>query len=401
MSGTKIAIVGASLAGLTAAKTLRRCGYAGRIVLIGDEARFPYDRPPLSKEIIRGEWTAQRIALDTGELEGVDWRIGVGARALDAAQRRIWFGDGSTETFDGIVIATGASPRRLPGTDVAGVHVLRSFDDATALRADLENARRVAVVGAGFIGQEIAASCRQMGIDVMMVEARVPSWHVVGDEIGRIIAELHRSRGVDVRLGVAATAFLGDERLERIHLSDGNVVDVDVAVLGIGVQPNTAWLEGSGLEIADGVLCDETCLAAPGIVAAGDVARWPNRRYGEIRRVEHWDNAVRQGDHAARRLLQELGLLKELGGEAVGAYAPVPWFWSDQYGLKFQLVGSPLGHEEVTVSRDPQGRDRFVALFRRGDRMVAAATLESTAKLLRYRRLLEEDPAWDRVLEQA
>lgn len=398
MSLRSVAVVGASLAGLNAAATLRREGFKGRLVVFGDEAHMPYDRPPLSKEIVRREWPPERTALSLeGLAADIDWRLGARAVGLDASTRTLVFEGGREESFDGLVIATGAAPRRLPGASLPGVHVLRSLDDALALRDDLARPGvHIAVVGAGFVGQEVAASCRQLGLPVTMIEAVAPAAHVLGHEISAVFAALHRARGVDVRLGVAAAAFEADEgRLARVHLSDGRSIKADVAVVGIGVTPNTGWLEGSGLTIDNGVVCDETCLAAPGIVAAGDVARWPNPRYGELRRVEHWDNAVRQAEHAARRLLAGDD------GAAVGAYRPVPWFWSDQYGLKLQLVGSTLAHDEVKIVYGSAAEERLVALYRRGDRLVAALGLASTGKLLRYRRMLEVDPTWEDALALA
>jgi 3-phenylpropionate/trans-cinnamate dioxygenase ferredoxin reductase component len=397
MAMQSIAIVGASLAGVSAAETLRREGFAGRLVLIGNEPHKPYDRPPLSKEIARGEWPIERVNLPLDPLlDDVEWRLGSGATTLEAATRTLSFGDGSAERFDGIVLATGAEPRRLPGADMPGVHVLRTLEHALALRNDLEReGGRVVVVGAGFIGQETAASARKLGLSVTMIDAAAPASHVLGDEIGMIMGGIHRSRGVDLRLGVAAAAFEGNERLKRVHLSDGSWIDADVAVLGIGVTPNTAWLEGSGLTIDNGIICDESCLAAPGIVAAGDVARWPNRRYGELRRIEHWDNAVQQAEHSALRLLAEDG------GAHPGAYAPVPWFWSDQYGLKLQLIGSPVAHDEVRIVFGSGEEERFVALYRRGERCTAALGLAATGHLIKFRKLLNSDPSWDDALALA
>jgi NADPH-dependent 2,4-dienoyl-CoA reductase/sulfur reductase-like enzyme len=199
-------------------------------------------------------------------------------------------------------------------------------------------------------------------------------------------------RGVDVRLGVAVAALEGNDRVARVHLSDASSVDASVVVVGIGVKPNTDWLEGSGLTIDGGVICDETCLAAPGVVAAGDVARWPNQRYGELRRVEHWDNAVRQAVHAARRLRARAGDDAEHT-----PYRPVPWFWSDQYGLKLQLVGSAVSADEMKIVSGSEADERLVALFRRGDRLTAAFGLSSAGKIAKYRKLLEEDPLWEQA----
>jgi NADPH-dependent 2,4-dienoyl-CoA reductase/sulfur reductase-like enzyme len=269
------------------------------------------------------------------------------------------------------------------------VHVLRTLDDAQALYADLNRAHaRLVVVGGGFIGQEVAATCRGLGHLVVMIEWLAPAAHVLGVSMGHGLADIHRSHGVDVKLGVAVEAFEGHGRLQAVRLNDGTVIDADVAVLGIGVMPATDWLIGSGLTIEDGVVCDETCLAAPGVVSAGDVARWRNPRYGDLRRVEHWDNAVRQADYAGRRLLTS-----EPSG-SLQAYAPVPWFWSDQYGFKLQLVGSTFRHDEVRIVEGSAAAERFLALYRRGDRFVAALALANSSKLLKYRRLLEGNPSW-------
>ena len=394
MSTARIAIVGTSLAGLTAARTLRQQGFAGALVLIGNEPHQPYDRPPLSKEILRGEWDLPRIQLAQGDLGDVEWRLGHAASGFDVSTRSVRVGQ-DWESFDGVVIATGATPRRLPGSELAGVHALRTLDEALALRADLTPGAHIVIVGAGFVGQEVAASCRRLGHAVTMVEAATPAQHVLGVEVGGLLADLHRREGVDVRLGDAVKALHGEDLLRAVELRNGDIIEADVAVVGIGVMPNTDWLVGSGLTLDNGVVCDATCLAAPGIVAAGDVARWPNLRYADCRRFEHWDNAVRQADHAARRLLYELG------GAPVGPYSPVPWFWSDQYGVKFQLVGSTAGHDEVRVIRSVAEPGRFVALYRKADRLVAAATLGNTRVLLRYRRALEDNPAWDIMLAEA
>jgi 3-phenylpropionate/trans-cinnamate dioxygenase ferredoxin reductase component len=394
MTAGSIAVVGASLAGTTAAATLRNAGFRGRLVVIGAEIHAPYDRPPLSKEFLRGERTPAQIALrDDPAIADVEWRLGHRATSFAAATRTLTLDDGSSSEYDGIVIATGATPRRLSGSSLSGVHVLRTLDDAQDLYADLNRpCARLVIVGAGFVGQEVAATCRGRGLSVVMIEPLAPAAHVLGVSIGHMLADIHRARGVDVRLGVAVAAFEGHERLQAVRLGDGTVIDADVALLGIGVTPNTDWLVGSGLTIDDGVVCDETCLAAPGVVAAGDVARWRNPRYGDLRRVEHWDNAVRQAEYVGRRLLAS-----EVSGD-MQPYSPVPWFWSDQYGLKLQLVGSTFGHDEVKIVDGSAAAERFLALYRRGDRLVAALSLANTSKLLKFRRLLEGDPSWQDAL---
>ena len=255
----------------------------------------------------------------------MDWERGCRATGLDLTDRRLALADGRTIPFDGLVIATGAAPRHLPGSGgLAGVHVLRTLDDCVAIKADLDAAPgRVVVVGAGFIGSEVAATCRQQGHEVTVVEALpVPMERILGTDLGSLTADLHRDHGVRVRLGVGVEALEGGDRVERVRLADGSVVDADVVVVGIGVAPSTGWLEGSGLALDNGVVCDETCLAAPGVVAAGDIARWPNARFGEVMRVEHWENALEQGAAAARRLLAGDG-----PGERL---EPVPWLWYDQ-----------------------------------------------------------------------
>ena len=398
MARGAIAIVGASLAGLNAAVELRRLGFTGRLTIIGDEPQKPYDRPPLSKELLRGDWVTEQADLRFDERElNAEWWLGRRAASLDATRLSIGFSDGSAAEFPGgIVIATGAAPRTLPGATLPGVHVLRSLADMLALRSQFGDGCRVAVIGAGFVGQEVAASCRQMGLPVTMIEATAPSRHVVGGDVAQHIATIHRRHGVDVRLGVSVAALEGDAGLEAVRLSDGSAVPATVAVVGIGVHPNTEWLESSGLVLDNGILCDETCLAAPRVVACGDVARWPNRRYAEFRRVEHWDNAVRMAAHAARRLLAEPG-----SAAATMPYTPVPWFWSDQYGLKLQLVGSAVGHDEVRIVDDPDGGDKLLALYRRGDRLVAVLGISNAKRILGFRKLLEHDPSWHEGLGAA
>ena len=275
--------------------------------MIGAEDRLPYDRPPLSKQVLAGDWEAEQatVPIDVDALE-VDWVLGSAAAALDLDDRHVELDNGHTVDFDGLVIATGAAARWLPETrGTPGVHVVRTMDDSLSLRAELDaTPGRVAVVGAGFIGAEVAATCRERGLEVTVIEALpVPMARALGDEIGGVCAEVHRDHDVDLRLGVGVDGLEVDERVRGVRLADGTSVEADVVVVGIGVAPSTDWLEGSGLTVDNGIVCDATCLAAPGVVAAGDVARWPNDRFDETMRVEHWDNALEQGAHAARRLL--------------------------------------------------------------------------------------------------
>ena len=393
-----VVIVGASLAGLRAAETFRSEGFDGTITIIGDEQHLPYDRPPLSKQVLAGEWEPERTNLmeERHEAMNLDWRLGVRATGLDVASKTVALDDGSTITSDGVLIATGASPRLLPGTpDLQGIHVLRTLDDSLALRADLERTpQRVVVIGAGFIGAEVAATARERGLDVTMIEALpAPMIRGLGEEMGLVGAEVHRDHGVDLRLGVGVDAIDGSDRVGSVRLSDGSEVAADVVVVGIGVVPNTDWLTGSGLAIDNGVVCDATCLAAPGVAAAGDVARWHNERFDEVMRVEHWDNAVDQGGAAARRLL---------AGDGPGMpFTPIPWFWSDQYDRKIQLAGRSVDTDEVRVIDGSTEERRFTAIYRRGDRLSAVLAFNRPRLVMKFRMLIETGASWDDALAVA
>ena len=321
-----------------------------------------------------------------------DWRLGRRAVGLDVAGRTVALDDGSEITADGILIATGARCRELPTGGLDGIYTLRGLDDCLAIRAELEaSPQRVAVVGAGFIGAEVAATARERGLEVTVIEALpVPLGRVLGTEIGTVCAEVHRDHGVDLRLGVGVDGFDGHGRVERVNLSDGTSVDADVVVVGIGVAPNTEWLEGSGLTLDNGVVCDETCLAAPGIAAAGDVARWPNRLFGETMRVEHWDNAIAQGQHAVLRLLAS--------EEEAQPYTPVPWFWSDQYDRKIQLAGRARPDDEVRIITGSTEERRFAALYGRAGRLVGVLGFNRPRHVMKYRNLIEQGTSFEDAL---
>lgn len=386
-------MVGASLAGLQAAETLRHEGYEGSLVVIGAEDHTPYDRPPLSKQVLAGDWDADRITLPAfkDDLE-VTWRLGCRAVGLDVAERRLHLDDGSTLAPDGIVVATGARARSLPGAEaLAGVFTLRTLDDSLALRAAFaEDPERVVVVGAGFIGAEVAATARKQGLAVTLVEPlAAPLARVLGAEVGQVVADLHRDEGVDVRLGVGVAGLRGTDRVTGVDLTDGTSIDASVVVIGIGVIPNTEWLADSGLTLdPDGGLhCDATCLAAPGIVAAGDVASWPNPVFDDERmRVEHWDHAFEQGAHAARTLL---------AGDAATAHATVPWFWSDQYDRKIQLAGRPGPDDTVEVVQGSLEERRFVALYGRAGRLQAVLGMNRPRGVVQLRPLIAEGISFD------
>jgi NADPH-dependent 2,4-dienoyl-CoA reductase/sulfur reductase-like enzyme len=391
-----VVVVGASLAGMHAVHTLRKEGYGGDLVVVDADAHRPYDRPPLSKQVLSGAWDPDRIVLPAADEDlDVEWRLGRRAHGVDLEGRAVGLDDGSEVRFSSLVIATGAAARRLPDQpDLAGVHVLRTLDDCMALRADLDaGPSRVVVIGAGFIGSEVAATCRERGHEVTLVEvAPVPLERALGAEIGAVCGELHRDHGVDVRLGVGIDAIEGGDRVERVVLADGATVTTDVVVVGVGVSPSTRWLEGSGLTLDDGVVCDDTLLAAPGVVAAGDVARWPSRRFGEALRVEHWENAVQQGEAAARRVLVT-------GTPEV--FDPVPWFWSDQYDRKIQLAGRSGGDHDVEVVIGSVEERRFVALYGRDGRVRGVLGMNRPRHVMQLRALVADGVGWDEGLARA
>lgn len=409
MTAGQVVIVGASIAGLRAAQTLRDEGYAGRVVLIGAEPHLPYDRPPLSKDFLAGRVSRDQLDFPIDDLDA-EFRLSTVATGLDLDRRRVilarvsdrdpergWNSDADAEDlfFDGVVIATGAHPRRLPGLpDLDGVFVLRTVEDALALADRLASGSadpgrvgrgpRVAVVGAGFIGSEVAATCRGMGLDVTVIEALpVPMVRALGELVGRRCARLHTDHGVGLRLGVGVIGLAGDERVEAVLLADGTAVPAEVVVVGVGVAPTTSWLNDSGLDIGDGVLCDRWCRAltkgrpATGVVAAGDVARWDNPLFGESMRVEHWTNAAEQGRAAALTLLH---------GEDAPVFDPVPYFWSDQYETKIQFVGRT--GPDVRVVDGSLADERFVVIYGSHGRIVGALAFSRPARLMAYRSMI-------------
>jgi NADPH-dependent 2,4-dienoyl-CoA reductase/sulfur reductase-like enzyme len=390
----RIVVVGASLAGLRAVETLRARGFDGPLTLIGEEPHRPYDRPPLSKQVLQGAWPPEQTFFrkkDGYNTLDLDMRLGIRATGLDLSAKRVSLADGSAVEYDRLIIATGARVRTLPGVAPRpGLHVLRSLDDVIALREAVARATHVGIVGAGFIGLEVAASCRTRGLAVTVIEARpVPLSPVLGPAICDMIAALHRDHGVDLRTGVTVSRVIGDERVAGLMLSDGARVGADVVVVGIGVVPNTDWLEGSGLALDDGIVCSGACEAAPGVYAAGDVARVANQWYGGAPRIEHWTNAVEQGVHAAE---------SALAGPAATSFSSVPYVWSDQYDRKIQFLGRVHPHDEMRVVEGSLADRRFTALYRRGDRLVACVAVNEPRAVIRYRKLLTAGIGWDAAL---
>lgn len=387
-----IVVVGASLAGLRAAEALRAESYPGRIVMVGSENHLPYDRPPLSKQFLSGAWGLERLQLrppEKVEALDLDLRLGYSAVALDVEGHRLEIDDGTTVDFDGLVIATGSHPRMLPETVTAGTErVLRTLEDSIALRdATKDPGTRLVVVGAGFIGAEVAATCTERGSPVTVVEALpVPLERALGEKMGAACAALHTDHGVDLRTGVGVSLLKSD----CVQLEDGTEIDADVVLVAIGVVPATEWLDGSGLEIRDGIVADATLHASDNIVVAGDVARWFDEGLGEEVRIEHWTNASEQGSAAARSLLA--------GKPDAKPYIPVPYFWSDQYDVKIQMLGHPSPDDEVVVVDGSIAERRFVALYGRAGRLTGALAFSRPRQLMGYRQLLENRASFDEAL---
>jgi 3-phenylpropionate/trans-cinnamate dioxygenase ferredoxin reductase subunit len=353
----RVVIVGASAAGLTAAETLRRRGYEGALTLIGAEAHLPYDRPPLSKQVLAGSWEPQQIMLcDDQALRAldVDLLLGRAAVGLDTTQRSVLLDRNARVRYDALLIATGAAPRRLPGDELAGVHVLRTLDDALDLRAQLLQRPRVVVVGAGFLGAEVAAVARQMGLEVALLDPLpVPMRRQFGYRVGALVGRLHRERGVDVGCGVGVSRLLhSGGRVTAVELADGSVLGADLVVVAVGAVPATGWLAGSGLRLDNGIQCDARCRAAPHIYAAGDVASWHNMRFETRMRVEHRVNATEQAIAAAGNLLGD--------GRP---FAPVPYFWTEQYDTRIQAYGIFPQHAEIQILSGAPNEDRFIAAY--------------------------------------
>ena len=406
-----VVVVGASLAGLRAVETLRGEGFDGTISLVGEELHLPYDRPPLSKQVLSGKWPPEKAVLAdkrrSSELR-VHEVLGRRAVGLDVAARRVELEGGEVLDADAVVLACGAAPRRLPGTEPLagrdGVFTLRTLDDSLALRAAITatDAARVVVIGAGFIGAEVASTCAALGCQVTVLEVLdIPLRNVLGPMLGEHCALLQAAHGVDLRTAVSVTGILrtGGEPGAvvasaplAVALSDGETVPADVVVVGIGVAPNTDWLAGSGLSIENGVVCDDRLFAADGVVAAGDVARWlwHHDDEDELIRIEHWEVAAQAGMAAARALLA--------GHGAADPFTPVPYFWSDQFDIRFQVLGSPRGDDDVEVVHGSLAEGRFVALFGRAGRLRAVMAIGQPRQLMGYRPLLERGSSFDDAL---
>ncbi|MDR3656366.1 MAG: FAD/NAD(P)-binding oxidoreductase [Mycobacterium sp.] len=375
-SGSGIVIVGGGLAAARTAEQLRRSEYSGRITIVSDEVHLPYDRPPLSKEVLRKE--ADDVALKPREWydeQDIILRLGSAATGLDTAARKLTLADGTELGYDELVIATGLVPRRIPSfPDLEGIRVLRSFDESVALREHASSARHAVVVGAGFIGCEVAASLRSMGVDVALVEPQpTPLAVVLGEQIGELVARLHRAEGVDVRLGVGVAEVRGKGHVDTVVLTDGTELPADLVVVGIGSHPATEWLAGSGVEVDDGVICDEAGrTSAPNVWALGDVASWRDAT-GHQARVEHWSNVADQARAVVPAML----------GQEVPTVVVVPYFWSDQYDVKIQCLGEPEATDIVHLVED-DGR-KFLAYYERDGVLVGVVGGGMPGKVMKTR----------------
>ncbi|GGU70789.1 pyridine nucleotide-disulfide oxidoreductase [Streptomyces albospinus] len=402
----RIVVVGASLAGLRAAEALRDEGFTGELSLIGDEPHEPYDRPPLSKAVLSGRLTTDRITLPRVRNIDARWLLGTAATGLDIPGRQVVLADGRRVDFDRLLIATGTRARPWPaaaGGGLAGVHTLRGRDDADRLRAALATGpRRVLVIGGGFTGGEVASGCRELGLEVTVVQrGAAPLASALGGVLGRAAADWHRAAGVDLRLNTTVRALDGDAhgRLRRARLSDGTVVDAEVAVVATGAPANTEWLTGSGLA-ADhrGVACDSSCRAlgtdgatVEGVFVAGDIARWPHPLFpGQLLRLDHWDNAVAQARTAAHNMAHA-----RLDHRV---HQPLPAFWSNQFGVNLKSVGLPHLADQVAVTQGALDERRFVAAYGLRGRLVAAVAVDSPRVLDGYAALIEARAPFPPVL---
>ncbi|MCU1696526.1 MAG: pyridine nucleotide-disulfide oxidoreductase [Mycobacterium sp.] len=371
-----IVIVGGGLAASRTAEQLRRAEYAGPITIVSDEDHLPYDRPPLSKEVLRAE--TDDVALKPAEFyaeNDITLLLGSGATKLDTTAQTVTLANGDVIGYDELVIATGLVPKRIPSLpDLEGIRVLRTFDESLALRRHAESAERAVIVGAGFIGCEVAASLRKHGVQVTLVEPQPsPLASVLGRQIGDLVARLHRSEGVDVRCGVGVAGVTGTNHVEKVVLTDGTELDADIVVVGIGSRPSTDWLDGSGVEVDNGVVCDTAGrTSAPNVWAIGDVASWQDVSGHQVR-VEHWSNVADQ----ARTIVPTM-----LGGEAPSTVV-VPYFWSDQYDVKIQCLGEPEADDIVHVVED-DGR-KFLAFYEREGVVVGVVGGGMPGKVMKQR----------------
>ncbi|GJD72127.1 Dicamba O-demethylase 1, ferredoxin reductase component [Methylobacterium goesingense] len=387
-----IVVVGASLAGLRGAEALRRNGYSGRLTVVGDEPYRPYDRPPLSKHVLSGELAPDATGLPELDTLDAQWRLGHAAVALDRAARTIRLANGTGLAYERLLIATGAQARPWPaasGGGLEGIFTLRGRDDAARLRTALAGGpARVLIVGAGLIGCEAASCCRDLGLPVTLVDPNpAPLARSLGTWIGSVVADCLRDAGVTFHAGAQVLRFAGDAsgRVVRAHLADGRAVEADLVIVALGATRATDWLKGAGLMAdAGGVTCDGACRVlgadgtpCPDIYAAGDVARWPNPLYGgRLMSVEHWGNAVAQAAHSGRNMLAP--------ADDQRTYHHLPAFWSSQFGINIKAVGLSEGADAVAIVQGSRASRRFLAVYGRAGRSIAAVSFDQARWLPAY-----------------
>ena len=379
-------VVGAGLAGFRAAQALRNSGFDREIVVVGDEEHMPYDRPPLSKQFLSGTFTQEQCMLP-GEAAHVVWRLGTGAKALDRSSSEVVLSDGERLPYDGLIIATGRRSRAWPGPlPDSGVHMLRSFSDVTAFESELTDSSKVVIVGAGFIGCEVAATLRARSIDVTVVDVSTTPMPVLGTVAGERAKALHEAHGVRFRLGVGVREIAGVGQVEAVVLDGGERLEADVVLVAIGSAPNTEWLEGSGLSLDAGVVaCDATCTVLDlhghpidSIMAAGDVAAWPHPHASGAVCIEHWSNARDMGDLAASNIL-----LDQTDRQVLRS---VPAFWSDQYNVKIKSAGFLRGVDSLTVISEDPAKPSLLVEARRDDEVVGAIAFNMNRAMIGYQR---------------
>jgi NADPH-dependent 2,4-dienoyl-CoA reductase/sulfur reductase-like enzyme len=392
----RIVVVGASIAGLNALEAARRNGFTGSLTLIGDETHLPYDRPPLSKAFFDSEAVPETPHFPgVHELEselGVELMLGRAATGIDTA-RKVVLIDEDEVPYDALIIATGVRARRFPNTDhLAGVHTLRNLDDAAAIRSAMDAGARVVIIGAGFIGSEVASAARKRGLDVTILEALpTPLARIVGEYAGTALTNLHRQNGTVVECGVQIEAIEGDTAVTGVRLADGRVFPADLLIVGIGASPSTAWLEDSGLVLDNGIVCDDRLFTGvDGVWAAGDVTRWFDLDVGGLTRVEHWTNAIDQGIHAMANAMDPVHAT---------AYRTVPYFWSDWYESKIQFAGVAQG--EPTLVAGAWDGPSFTALYSNGEAFTGVLTLDRRSDVMKFRALLSRGASMADALELA
>ena len=389
-----VVVVGGSVGGTRVLAELRAAGFDGQITLIDREAAAPYDRPPLSKQVLVGDWEPEKASLgDPVAGWGADI-VEEQAVGLDADAHTVTVESGAKIRYDKLVIATGASPRTLGADGLDGVHVLRSMSDCLAIKDSLERGGPLVVVGGGFIGAEVASSGRALGIDVTLVEAlSVPMARALGDELGALLQGLHEENGTEVLCSVAVDGLQGDTRVSGVRLSNGATVPANTVVVGIGVTPNTSWLAGSGLTVDDGVMCDQFCAAVgvEDVLAIGDVARWYDVRIQRHVRVEHWTNATEQAYTVAHNIVER---------DDRRVHQGLPYFWSDQYKTKIQLIGYCDPTAQVTIVRSAGGKARAAAVYHHGDELRAAVMINWPRALGMSRVALQDHASVTTVLDR-